>query len=201
MRRFMQAHSEFCQDADAVYFDASALDQPVKGADPRLRHTLETLMGLAGINAAEHDLVARLRAEIAQGLGDQKCGIDELADAVGMTPRTLQRHLILHGLTFSSLRDQVRKERAVAMLTQTTLPIGEISYRLGFTEVSSFYRSFRSWLGVAPGRFRTEATRRAAQERAALAIHKIAERDVDAVKSRRALTLGSERERNVNDVS
>jgi AraC-like DNA-binding protein len=34
------------------------------------------------------------------------------------------------------------------------LELADVAFRLGFSDVSSFSRSFRRWTGVSPGRYR-----------------------------------------------
>ena len=156
MRRVLQTRIAVGQEVNSIIFDAAALDMAIVDADPDLRAGLQRLMALAGILPEDDTLLTRARAKIAESLGDREFGITALADSLCMTPRTLQRHLTTSGQTFSGLRDQVRKDQAMAMLGHTDLPIGEISYRLGFTEVSSFYRSFRQWTSLAPGAYRKQ---------------------------------------------
>ena len=157
LRGLLQARVVTGQEANSIVFDAATLDMELQDTDPELRAGLEKLMALAGILPEEDSLLTRARAKIADGLCDRNFGITGLSAALCMTPRTLQRHLTAAGQTFSGLRDQVRKDRAMAMLSHTDLPIGEISYRLGFTEVSSFYRSFRQWTELAPGAYRRKS--------------------------------------------
>lgn len=157
LRGLLQARVVTGQETNSIVFDAATLDIELADTDPELRAGLEKLMALAGILPEEDSLLTRARAKIADGLCDRNFGITSLSASLCMTPRTLQRHLTAAGQTFSGLRDQVRKDRAMAMLSHTDLPIGEISYRLGFTEVSSFYRSFRQWTDLAPGAFRRQS--------------------------------------------
>jgi AraC-like DNA-binding protein len=42
-------------------------------------------------------------------------------------------------------------------IADPTIPIAEISYLLGFSEVSSFSRAFKRWTGEPPGTFRAKA--------------------------------------------
>ena len=154
IKRLLQTRIVAGQESNSIIFDRVVLDTKLQDADPDLQAGLQKLMALAGILPEEDTLLTRARAKIADSLCDRDFGISALAENLCMTPRTLQRHLTSAGQTFSGLRDQVRRDQAMAMLSHTDLPIGEISYRLGFTEVSSFYRSFRQWTDLAPGAYR-----------------------------------------------
>ncbi|MEM9145841.1 MAG: helix-turn-helix domain-containing protein [Pseudomonadota bacterium] len=177
MRGLLRAPCILGQETNAAYFEAQALDQPLEHADSDLLQTLERLMGLVSIDRGEDSLIVRVREAIAQHLSDGTNTIEAVCDALCMTRRTLQRHLTLHGHSFSSIRDQVRKERALAMLRQTTLPISEVAYRVGFSEVSAFFRACRNWTGVSPGKYRAAAHRQTGKERPPIAMHRPPPRD------------------------
>ena len=46
-----------------------------------------------------------------------------------MSPRTLKRKLAEHGTTFSAIRDDIRRQRALLLLDNRALSIGEIAAR------------------------------------------------------------------------
>ncbi|MNO07329.1 DNA-binding transcriptional regulator MelR [compost metagenome] len=48
----------------------------------------------------------------------------------------------------------MRRELAIAWLSQAEPPMGEIAVRLGFADSSSFYKAFRKWFGCNPGHYR-----------------------------------------------
>ncbi len=78
----------------------------------------------------------------------------QLAAALFMTPRTLQRRLAAEGTGFGALLREVREVRARTLLRRPSLPIEEIAWRLGFHDPDAFSRAFRSWTGMSPSGFR-----------------------------------------------
>ena len=79
----------------------------------------------------------------------------ELADLCGMTVRQLSRAFKQEtGQTLGKYIDEIVVERAYRMLTQTDLPISEISAALGFSTPASFSYSFRRSTGVTPSELR-----------------------------------------------
>ena len=48
------------------------------------------------------------------------------------------------GTTYSELRDDQRRQRALLLLDDRSLSISEIAVRLGYTELPNFTRAFRS---------------------------------------------------------
>ncbi|MGB3311037.1 MAG: helix-turn-helix domain-containing protein [Nodosilinea sp.] len=77
-----------------------------------------------------------------------------VAAALGLSVRTLQRHLAEAGLTYSKLIDQVRFNRAVVLLQQPDVKLLEVALELGYTDPANFARAFRRWAGVSPREYR-----------------------------------------------
>ena len=76
-----------------------------------------------------------------------------------MTARSLQRRLKDEDQSFQTVREGVRHELAVRYLDDD-LSIAEISFLLGFSEPSAFFRAFKRWTGLTP--IESRARRRAA---------------------------------------
>lgn len=76
-----------------------------------------------------------------------------VADQLHIDPRTLRRSLTREGTSFRALLDQVRRARAIELLTQD-VPVAEIAVQLGYAETANFTHSFKRWEGVAPSYFR-----------------------------------------------
>ena len=77
-----------------------------------------------------------------------------LSKALGVQPRTLQRHLARAGTSFQQVLDDVRRSLACAQLEEGEQPISDIALDLGFQEFSAFTHSFRRWTGVSPRAYR-----------------------------------------------
>jgi AraC family transcriptional regulator len=81
--------------------------------------------------------------------------IKELADLCDLSSRQLIRLFKrATGKTLHEYIESVRLERAMAMLSATTLPLKVISYRLGFAAPSSFSIAFRRLTGSSPRSYR-----------------------------------------------
>ncbi|MFF0434214.1 AraC family transcriptional regulator [Streptomyces sp. NPDC004327] len=75
---------------------------------------------------------------------------EEIAYRLAISPQTLRRRLAAEGTSYQRLRDQVRRDHAIAALTRGSLSIEGLSQRLGFSEPSAFHRAFRRWTGSTP---------------------------------------------------
>ncbi|MEF1226965.1 AraC family transcriptional regulator, partial [Vibrio fortis] len=73
---------------------------------------------------------------------------------LGMSSRTLRRHLKTCGTSYQQILDHVRFHLAKHYLHSTQFSIEEISERVGFSDSANFRHAFRKWSGVAPRAFR-----------------------------------------------
>jgi len=80
--------------------------------------------------------------------------IGQVARAMCLSERTLQRRLAQEGVKFSTLLDEVRLQLASRYLEAGRASLTEIAYLLGFADPNSFFRSFKRWTGVTPDNYR-----------------------------------------------
>lgn len=97
--------------------------------------------------------LARIRHLLTAQLSEPP-GLEQLAEQMHCSPRTLRRHLQALGTHYQELLDELRFERAKTLLCQDDWPIGRIAEELGFSESASFRHAFHRWSGVTPSRFR-----------------------------------------------
>ncbi len=67
-----------------------------------------------------------------------------------MSDRTLRRRLADQGRTYQNVLDTIRKQRALALLSNSRLTIEEIAYEVGFSDAHNFRRAFKRWTGHGP---------------------------------------------------
>jgi AraC-like DNA-binding protein len=137
-----------------LVFDSAVLELPVLGADSNLfallSSTADTLLAAA---RARRRFADRVRQAMLPLIRDG-CRIDEVAAALAMSPRTLQRRLEGEGTTFGAVFDATRQAAALEYLRDPAVGIKEAAFRVGFSEPSTFYRAFRRWTGATPAHFR-----------------------------------------------
>ncbi len=79
--------------------------------------------------------------------------MEQLADWMCMSPRTLQRRLQDAGYTYRLLLQEIKLKMALEMLESRRYGLSELAETLGFSDQGSFSRSFRKWTGQAPSRY------------------------------------------------
>ena len=155
---------EFDAQHSELVFDQRAALAPATMHDPQLlgileRHAQLVLAELPNVDS----FLEQVRALIAAGLDHGAHGAERIAESLGVSVRTLRRRLDDAGLSHRALLDQVRRERALALIAADELTIVEIAQRVGFSDPSAFASAFRRWTGHAPRavrRARTRTTRR-----------------------------------------
>ena len=106
----------------------------------------------------EDDLVTKVGNAIAKSLSNGVPSIDEVAAALFMTKRTLQRRLADEGVLYNEYADEIRRKLAVQYVKNTKMPLTEVAFLLGYSHVSAFSRAFRRWMGQSPNDFRGGVT-------------------------------------------
>ena len=102
-----------------------------------------------------HAVVERARRWLNQHL-DQEWAIAELAEYCNTSPRTLLRRFQKAvGLSPVQYTQQLRVERAKALLESTMLSLEDITGRCGYANVSTFSTVFKRWAQVTPREYRS----------------------------------------------
>ncbi|MBA5688887.1 AraC family transcriptional regulator [Rugamonas apoptosis] len=99
-------------------------------------------------------LVTHQVREQLMKMGAGNMTVDEIAEALHMSARTLCRKLEAEQTSFKKVRDDLRRDLAVELLNNSNATMFDIAQELGFGEVSSFHRAFRAWTGATPGAYR-----------------------------------------------
>ena len=113
-----------------------------------------------GVKAAR---LQAILAEVARCFSDPNFDLDNVAGALGMSRRYVQKLLEGTGKSFTEHLAGCRLERAFTMLTDPShlhLAIIDIAFAVGFGDVSHFNRTFRRRFGETPSGIRAASTMR-----------------------------------------
>ncbi|MES2152592.1 MAG: AraC family transcriptional regulator ligand-binding domain-containing protein [Pseudomonadota bacterium] len=97
---------------------------------------------------------------------DCQPALDELAQILNISTRTLDRYLSREGASFRDLSVTIRNERACELLVEGRQAISQIAYRLGYTDIANFSRSFKKLNGMSPSAYMERAAAHSATRRA-----------------------------------
>lgn len=109
--------------------------------------TPESFGKFGAVDAIKHQLCALL---------PRVPSIDELAEHLCISARTLQRRLKQQEYSYSRLTDEVRHTEALRLLATSAKRLTDVAQELGFSEASSFQRAFTRWQGCSPSQYRSQ---------------------------------------------
>jgi AraC-like DNA-binding protein len=142
-----------CEDSGFA-FPVEDLARPMPQADPR---TVEAVGPLLDAELGSYPRSASLSDRVAAHLASSLPGstdVGEVAAALHMSGRTLQRRLEQEGTRFGEVLDRARLDLARRLLADPSRTLTDVAYRLGFADLATFSRAFRRWTGQPPGQWR-----------------------------------------------
>ncbi|MDG2410721.1 MAG: AraC family transcriptional regulator ligand-binding domain-containing protein [Halioglobus sp.] len=152
-------HITFGQPATKIIVPQSLLLMPSPTADPVLYQEAVTICerqlremktggnGDAAVSAEEAVSI------LIQNNPGKIWTLNQVAEKLSLSPRTLIRRLASEGTRFQRVRDELAKREVANYLTDATLSVESIAYLMGFSDVSSFRRSFKRWFGETPSHY------------------------------------------------
>lgn len=144
----------FDSDSTRITWSRADIMEPLVTGDPRLarindEHTLAYLDSFLA-RSTTREVVDK----IVEKLPDGPPGQQQIAAALNVSNRTLQRKLRDEDTSFKELLKDTRMQLARKYLRSPGRSVVETAYLLGFSEPSTFSRAFKRWTGVAPAQYR-----------------------------------------------
>lgn len=102
-------------------------------------------------------VTARILKHLHSLSPDDWPGFDDLATDLQVSPSTLRRRLEAEGQSYQTIKDLVRRDKAIHLLSFSDLSVMDIAAELGFAETSAFHRAFKKWTDANPGEYRRSA--------------------------------------------
>lgn len=143
-----------------VYFDAQenyfSFDREL--LDRRLVHTTESLTEflkncvyhLIAVDQAPASTSTAIKSLVTIDLPNGTPSFAEVASMLYMSESSLRRRLQGEDTSYQAIKDEVRCEVAIDKLLNENARVADLAALLGFTETSSFVRSFKGWTGYTP---------------------------------------------------
>jgi len=110
---------------------------------------------------AERHSVTGLQSMVANQLvsllpsGESRAAV--VSQQLGMSQRSLTRHLAEEGTTFAEILEQLRRRLASHYLADDRMSVQQTAWLLGYSEVGAFNHAYKRWTGTAPRRTRKPA--------------------------------------------
>jgi AraC-like DNA-binding protein len=145
----------FGAEADRLYFTRQEWGARTVSGDEALAQLMEAHARTPAPRVVTPASTFRSEVEraLVAGIPEGRSAAD-VAKALHVSVRTLQRKLAAAGTTFREVSEAVSAQIAVKHLANPRTSIDEVAFLLGFSDPSSFNRAFRRWTGEPPGRWR-----------------------------------------------
>ena len=147
---FANTKIQFNQDATAIVVPHTLLSLRLQNSDQYSEQQRNQDYENLYSSASATNFPAFLRQIIGVQLKHGYPHIQSTAEMLGISVRTFQRQLNHSNLTYSSLIEQVRFERATQLLRDPTNKVTDIAAEIGYKDVGNFTRAFKRWTGVSP---------------------------------------------------
>lgn len=150
----LEAPISFGCPENQLVWDAGWLDRAQPYANSltatMVREMCERMLATVRSETGTAGIVARMLVEQPGRFP----GIEELAQRLRITSRTLRRKLQSEGTSYASILASVRKSLAIEYLRTTRMKTEEIAEALGFSDVANFRHAFRKWTERSPSDYR-----------------------------------------------
>ena len=158
-RRVFQCPLDFESAFNGFVCPTAWLDAPNPDAESTMaRHAQRYLDALIPAPAGG-SVAARTRRSLYLLVPAGRATIEQVAENLGLHPRSLQRLLGKEGKSFATVLNEVRRELALRYLAGSTHNMTAIAQMTGYATPSSFTRWFSAEFGKSPAAWRSEAQR------------------------------------------
>lgn len=147
-RRIFGPNLVFNQELNAVTIDTAILSCPLNNARSPHHRVLSELLRQQQSQLPD-DIVRSVTSVVRTLIPIGICTLQQVAQRLALSQRTLQRRLHDAGISFATIQDQVRADLALKYLQQSALKASEIAEILGYSDLTALSRSFRRWHGVS----------------------------------------------------
>ena len=98
----------------------------------------------------------RVRNVLVEILPRGEFSIEDVARALGISKRTLQRKLKGENTNFQQQLNATREMLAKNYLLNTSMTADDIAFLLAYQETNSFLRAFNTWTGMSVQKYREQ---------------------------------------------
>jgi AraC-like DNA-binding protein len=156
LEAYVRCPVHYKSSATSFLFDDADLHRSLPAGNSELQRVNEELLlstlSQLDKSCAVTQVIYVIKARLPSGGVNEK----QIAEALNISVRTLQRKLSDEGSSFNALYLTVRKELAEQYLRNSNISLNETAYLLGFSNQANFTRAFKRWHGVPPSAYRSE---------------------------------------------
>lgn len=158
-RKAFRCRLEFSADHYELVFDRAVLDLPLAVTSTVLSSYFGAFLEYQMQRRQHYDqsITATIKLAVASLMGTGLCTLEFVAEAMGISPKKLQRLLAQENTSFSEVCNTVRRDTAYRIIAETDAPLTSVAGLLDYASIVPFSNAFRRWSGFAPTVFRKQA--------------------------------------------
>ncbi|WP_334074185.1 MULTISPECIES: helix-turn-helix domain-containing protein [Paenibacillus] len=154
LQRFRDDDQRLLRLTDAAFQPRYTLEQMtgiLRESSAKLCEMIRETLPASARSATREEILAVLEAKSL----DPNCSLQLMADHFGMSVSNFSHHFKKTvGQNFKETLDRLRIQKSVQLLRESEETLDSISARVGFTNTSSFIRTFKKIVGTTPGQYR-----------------------------------------------
>jgi AraC-like DNA-binding protein len=141
----------FSKDSNTTLYSEKVMDYKIPTYNPALLEILDDFSATTIQKESTSDnFISEVKNAIInlyhQNIPQEK----EVAAYLNISKSYLQKKLQGERITFKKVLSQIQKEIALRYLQCNNVSIKETAWKLGYNDVSNFYRAFKKWTGKNP---------------------------------------------------
>lgn len=138
---------------NALTIPRAEAEKPLPTFDPNLVRMLEDQCRQQLERRQKGGVTGQVRSQLLGPVG-LAASVEDITQALGVSPRGLRRKLEAEGTSFRQIVDEERRQLAEQLLGGTQMTLDEMAILLGYADTASFNRAFRRWHHLSPGEYR-----------------------------------------------
>lgn len=151
---FFNAPIEYDAQETELFFIEEQVEKPLPTGNVELAHANDKIVKDYLSHLDKTHVAMQVKTKIVDLLSSGMITEQDMASALNLSLRSLQRKLREEGTSYKEILEETRRDLATNYIQNSRLSISEISFLLGFSEISNFSRAFKRWHGRAPSDFR-----------------------------------------------
>lgn len=153
-QEFLSVPVRFNSDANRIMFSRELLAMPLIFSDRESAKTRDRICrARVSEIAPDNTVLDRVKFIIHKDI-QSDLSLEQVAESLCISPRTLRRHLQLQRTSYKTLVEAERKRLSLAKIKKPEVSIENLAISLGYADASSFSRAFKRWYGVSPKSYR-----------------------------------------------
>ena len=147
---FFGAPIKYSAKHNSMLFDQRRIEAALPSGNIQMAMECERVVVRYLAQLDRDNIAARIKAQLLSELPSGTTTDEDIAKALHLSVRTMQRRLHEENITYKQLLDDTRRELALQYIKDPSVSINEITYLLGYSEPANFSRAFKRWTGQSP---------------------------------------------------